>query len=64
MRQIIRTAGTPSLLADGLHKVHDGVTTVDEVQDMTWMPDASTISPPDELWAEAYERGAPYKRAL
>ena len=62
VRQIIRAAGTPSLLADGLLKVHDGITTVEEVQEMTWVPDASAISPPDELWTEVYERGVPYKR--
>jgi type IV pilus assembly protein PilB len=64
VQQTIRAAGTPSLLADGLLKVRDGITSVEEVQAMTWVPDASATPPPDELWENVYERGVPYKRAF
>jgi type II secretory ATPase GspE/PulE/Tfp pilus assembly ATPase PilB-like protein len=63
IRQIIRAAGTPSLLADGLRKVRDGITSVDEVQAMTWVPDTTDIRPPEKLWSNEYERGVPFKRA-
>jgi type II secretory ATPase GspE/PulE/Tfp pilus assembly ATPase PilB-like protein len=61
VRQIIRAAGTPSLRADGLRKVGEGITSVEEVQAMTWVPDASDSPPPDELRTSGYERGVPYK---
>jgi general secretion pathway protein E len=37
LRTAIRAAGTPSLLADVLMKVRDGVTTLEEVGKMTWL---------------------------
>ena len=37
LRGAIRAAGTPSLLADVLMKVRDGVTTLDELGRMTWL---------------------------
>lgn len=37
LRQMIRSHGTRSLLADGLAKVRDGITTLDEVRSMTWV---------------------------
>ncbi|HWB14378.1 MAG TPA: ATPase, T2SS/T4P/T4SS family [Pirellulales bacterium] len=37
LRAAIRAAGTPSLLADVLTKVRDGVTTLEEVGRMTWL---------------------------
>ena len=38
LRDLLRTNGTRSLLADALAKVSDGVTTLDEVRSMTWVP--------------------------
>jgi type II secretory ATPase GspE/PulE/Tfp pilus assembly ATPase PilB-like protein len=38
LRQMLRSKGTQSLLADGLNKVRDGITTLDEVRSMTWVP--------------------------
>jgi type II secretory ATPase GspE/PulE/Tfp pilus assembly ATPase PilB-like protein/nucleotide-binding universal stress UspA family protein len=38
LRQLLRSKGTRSLLADGLNKVRDGITTLDEVRSMTWVP--------------------------
>jgi type IV pilus assembly protein PilB len=37
LRQMIRSNGTRSLLADGLAKVGEGITTIDEVRAMTWV---------------------------
>ena len=37
LRDLLRTAGTNSLRADALVKVRDGVTTLDEIDSMTWV---------------------------
>ena len=37
LRHMIRSNGTRSLLADGLAKVCEGITTLDEVRSMTWV---------------------------
>jgi type II secretory ATPase GspE/PulE/Tfp pilus assembly ATPase PilB-like protein len=37
LRRLIRSTGTPSLINDGLKKAIDGMTTVEEVQQMRWM---------------------------
>jgi type II secretory ATPase GspE/PulE/Tfp pilus assembly ATPase PilB-like protein len=38
LRDLIRAQGTGGLLADGLSKVCEGVTTLQEVRSMTWVP--------------------------
>jgi type II secretory ATPase GspE/PulE/Tfp pilus assembly ATPase PilB-like protein len=37
LRDTLRSRGTRSLLADGLRKARDGITTLDEVRSMTWV---------------------------
>lgn len=37
LRDVLRTHGTTSLLSDGLKKVAEGVTSLDEVRGMTWI---------------------------
>ena len=37
LRDLLRNNATPSLEADGLAKVRDGITTADEIRAMTWM---------------------------
>ena len=37
IRKLIRSVGTPSLMADALTKVCDGITTLDEAQGMSWI---------------------------
>ena len=37
LRDLLRSRGTHSLLADGLAKVRDGITTLDEVRAMSWV---------------------------
>jgi len=37
LRTLICGQGTPSLQADALQKVHDGITSLDEVQAMAWV---------------------------
>lgn len=37
LRTALRAAGTRSLLADALTKVRDGITTLEEVREMTWL---------------------------
>ncbi len=37
LRDLLRSGGTPSLLADALAKVRDGITTLDEARSMTWV---------------------------
>ncbi|MDA1180422.1 MAG: hypothetical protein O2931_16705, partial [Planctomycetota bacterium] len=36
LRQVVRSAKTPSLTYDGLLKVSDGITSLDEVTSMRW----------------------------
>jgi type II secretory ATPase GspE/PulE/Tfp pilus assembly ATPase PilB-like protein len=38
LRDLVRGRGTRSLLADGLAKVRDGSTSLDEVRSITWVP--------------------------
>ena len=64
LRDIIRAAGTPSLAGDGLLKVRDGVTTIQEVLEMSWQAEPLPIPQPRVQTDEVYERGVPYKRAL
>jgi type II secretory ATPase GspE/PulE/Tfp pilus assembly ATPase PilB-like protein/nucleotide-binding universal stress UspA family protein len=40
LRAALRSAGTRSLLADALTKVRDGITTLEEVREMTWLEPA------------------------
>ena len=37
LREVLRAAGTASLVADGLRKVCDGITTLDEIKTMSWV---------------------------
>ena len=64
LRERIRLSGTPDLVADGLAKVVEGITSIHEIQQMSWLAD----SEPSERQAVRsellYERGAPYKKAL
>jgi type II secretory ATPase GspE/PulE/Tfp pilus assembly ATPase PilB-like protein len=37
LRRLIRSAGTPGLIADGLKKAIDGITSIDEIHQLSWM---------------------------
>ncbi len=37
LRRLIRSAGTPSLVTDGLKEAIDGTTSIEEVHQMRWM---------------------------
>ncbi len=63
LRQVIREAGTPGLLADGLKKVQDGLTTIQELQEMSWLSESVFVPHSEEGVEEFYERGAPFKVA-
>ena len=63
LRDQIRQSGTPGLVSDGLAKVSAGLTSVDEIQQMSWLSDSDPAE--QSSWSSAtYERGTPYKNAL
>jgi type II secretory ATPase GspE/PulE/Tfp pilus assembly ATPase PilB-like protein len=61
LRELVRATGA-SLAADGLLKVRDGITTVEEIQDMSWLGESLPIPQPKVSTDDLYDRGAPYKR--
>ncbi len=59
IRSIIR-AGGAGLVRDALMKVRDKITSIQEVQDMSWMTETMPIESPTENKADSYQRGAPF----
>jgi type II secretory ATPase GspE/PulE/Tfp pilus assembly ATPase PilB-like protein len=62
LRRMLQHSGWPTLLDDGLRRVAEGVTTLEEVQEMSWLPEVSI----DELQPAAetlpgYQRGGPFR---
>jgi len=60
IRDLIRANGA-SLADDALAKVCEGVTTVEEVQELSWLSDALPMTQPEAPSESIYERGVPYK---
>ncbi|QEF97207.1 Putative type II secretion system protein E [Stieleria maiorica] len=59
IRTIIR-AGGAGLVRDALMKVRDKITSIQEVQDMSWMTETMPIESPSEADDDSYQRGAPF----
>ncbi|PAY16743.1 hypothetical protein CKO51_25230 [Rhodopirellula sp. SM50] len=59
IRSIIR-AGGAGLVRDALMKVRDKITSIQEVQDMSWMTETMPIESPTENKNDSYQRGAPF----